>query len=325
MLDNLSKYVYEVYRSKSVSEAAKKLFLSQPALSTAIRKAEEALGAEIFNRKTIPFSLTAEGKIYIEAIEKVILLEQQTRDRIQDISEIRGGLLNIATSTNLSHYVIPKICEQFYIKFPNIDIIITSAKASDLPDMLTNNTADLVFIPSEESAPGFITVPILEENLIVAVRRDLKGVQKLLPYALSYEDVINRNFPQEKQIKDMSVFRGLEFIYTPPGSNIFRKKKVIFGEVDSAPHVSASASHQKLNYNLMRCGFGALLTTDADIATMQENENCIYFALQNPAARQSFSIAHGKTEDSPAYKLVNEFIDTAIEFFDCENPLKKIL
>lgn len=44
MLDNLSKYVYEIYRSKSVSAAAKKLYLSQPALSASLRKAEDALG-----------------------------------------------------------------------------------------------------------------------------------------------------------------------------------------------------------------------------------------------------------------------------------------
>lgn len=326
MLDNLSKYVYEVYRSKSVSSAAKKLFLSQPALSTAIRKAEEELGAEIFNRKTIPFSLTAEGKVYIEAIEKIMLLEEQTLERIQDISEIRGGLLNIATSTNFANYVIPKICEQFYHKFPNIDITITTGKTSELASLLTNKTADLIFIPTEGSAPGFMTIPLLEENLIIAVRKDFRGVEGLLPYALSYDEVISRNFPQEKQIKDMSLFHGLEFIYSPPDSNTFKKQKLIFGESNfSSRYISPKNLSQKLNYNLMRSGFGALLTTDADVATMQRSENCIYFALQNPAAKQSFSIAHGKTADSPAYKLVNEFINTAIEFFDCENPLKKIL
>ena len=44
MLDTLAKYVYEVYRSKSVSAAAKKLYISQPALSSSIKKAEKELG-----------------------------------------------------------------------------------------------------------------------------------------------------------------------------------------------------------------------------------------------------------------------------------------
>lgn len=325
MLDTLSKYVYEVYRCKSVSAAAKKLYLSQPALSTAIRKAEEELGAAIFNRKTIPFTLTAEGKIYIDAVEKVMLLEQQTHDRIQDMYEIRGGVLNIATSTNLSYYVIPKICELFCAKYPHVDINITPTETSELVGMLTKSTADLVFIPTEESAPGFTVIPLLEENLVVAVRRDFDGVQSLLPCSLSYDDVISRNFPENKQLKDMTVFRGIDFIYSPPDSNIFKKRKLIFGESSSSPYINTHSPNQRLNYNLMQSGFGALLTTDADVATMPPNDNCVYFALQNPAAKQTFSIAHGKVADSPTYKLVTAFIQTAVEFFDCENPLKKIM
>ncbi len=62
------------------------------------------------------------------------------------------------------------------------------------------------------------------------------------------------------------------------------------------------------------------------IQDMQEiKENCIYFALHRPAEKQSFSIAHGKTSDSPTFKLVNEFIRTAKDFFNCENPLKQLL
>lgn len=325
MLDTLSKYVYEVYRCKSVSVAAKKLYLSQPALSTAIKKAEEELGAPIFNRKTIPFTLTAEGKIYIDAIEKVLQLEQQTRDRIQDMYEIKGGVLNIATSTNLSYYVIPKICEQFCLKYPHVDIHITRVETDMLATMLAKNTADLVFSPTEENTPGFTIIPLLEENLVVAVRRDFEGVEPLLPYALSYDDVINRNFPDQKLIRDMTVFRGIEFIYSPPGSNSYKKRRLIFGESGSSAYINTSQPNQRLNYNLMQCGFGAFLTTDADVATMPSNENCIYFALQSPAAKQTFSIAHGKAADSPAFKLVDEFINTAKEFFDCENPLKKIM
>lgn len=324
MLDTLSRYVYEVYRCKSVSAAAKKLYLSQPALSTSIKKAEEELGAAIFNRKTIPFTLTPEGKIYIDAIEKVMLLERQTQERIQDIYEARGGVLNIATSTNLSYYVIPKICEQFRVRYPHVDINITTTQTSELVGMLTKSTADLAFLPTEESAPGFVTVPLLEENLVVAVRRDFDGVQHLLPYALSYDEVISRKIPEEKQIRDMEVFRGVDFFYSPPDSNIFKKRKLIFGESESYPYINTSSPNQRINYNLMQCGFGAMLTTDADVATMSPNEKCVYFALKNPAAKQSFSIAHGKAADSPTYRLVNEFVETAKEYFDCENPLEKI-
>ena len=71
MLDNIARYVYAVYRLKGVSNAADELFVSRPAISAAVKKAESALGAPIFNRKTLPFTLTEEGKIYIQAVKYV--------------------------------------------------------------------------------------------------------------------------------------------------------------------------------------------------------------------------------------------------------------
>ena len=47
-------YVYAVYQEKSFSKAAKKLFVSQPALSRMVKKAEDEIGAPIFDRSTLP-------------------------------------------------------------------------------------------------------------------------------------------------------------------------------------------------------------------------------------------------------------------------------
>ena len=66
---NEMKYVYEVYKEKSFSKAAKKLFISQPALSNMVRKAEKEMGAPIFDRSTIPLTVTKEGAYYIRTVE----------------------------------------------------------------------------------------------------------------------------------------------------------------------------------------------------------------------------------------------------------------
>lgn len=322
MLDTISKYVYEVYRSKSVSAAAEKLFLSQPALSASIKKAETKLGTEIFNRKALPFTLTAAGKIYINAVEKIMQIEAETYSQIQDIKENNGGIITIATSTNLSYYIIPKICEKYKLKFPQAEINIIHSKTSELSELLTNNTADLIFIPTETSVYEFTVIPLIQENLIVAVRKDFKDISHILNYALSYDDILNRNFPEEKILTDMSVFHGVDFVYSSPTSNLYKKRKLIFNDTTSYPSINTSLQNQRLDYNLMRSSFGALLTTDADIVTTQKDDNIVFFALKNPRAKQSFCIAHSKTPASPQYEIINKFIKTAVELFDCENPLK---
>ena len=76
---NEMKYVYEVYKEKSFSKAAKKLFISQPALSNMVRKAEKEMGAPIFDRSTIPLTVTKEGAYYIRTVEKILFFGTESR------------------------------------------------------------------------------------------------------------------------------------------------------------------------------------------------------------------------------------------------------
>lgn len=55
------EYVYAVYEEKSFSKAAQKLYITQPALSTAIKKVEKKIGTPIFDRSTSPIGLTPGG------------------------------------------------------------------------------------------------------------------------------------------------------------------------------------------------------------------------------------------------------------------------
>ena len=68
-------YVYEIYKERSFSKAAQNLYISQPALSSAVSKYEKSLGFLIFDRSKNPLRLTSEGKIFLESIENIINIE----------------------------------------------------------------------------------------------------------------------------------------------------------------------------------------------------------------------------------------------------------
>lgn len=63
------EYVYEVYKERSFSRAARNLYISQPSLSASIRRIEARIGAPIFDRSTTPISLTECGEEYIRLCE----------------------------------------------------------------------------------------------------------------------------------------------------------------------------------------------------------------------------------------------------------------
>ncbi len=323
MLSTTARYVYTVYRAKSVSLAAQELFISQPALSRAIKKAETELGAPIFNRKTLPFSLTPQGKLYIEAIEKALQLEKETVEKINDIQHVQGGTLRIGTSTHLSFYVIPKVLKEFQKQHSHVDIHIVMTDTEKLYEQLQKENADLIFISGEPAPPDCYAVNLLQERFVVAMPRNMV-TETLRPYALDHESLISGTFDTQKEINDMSTFHDISFIYSPPHTNVQKKRTVLFGKSDIAPYVTSNASRQQLNYNLMRSGFGALLTTDANIATMPPDPDCAFFALGGAEAKQHFSVIHTKKETDPSSRIVREFVGTATALFACDHPLREL-
>ena len=84
------RYVYEVYREMSFSRAAKKLFISQPSLSNAVRKTEQKLGAPLFDRSTNPIGLTDLGKEYIRAVELILDVENGFVNYLHDRNTARS-------------------------------------------------------------------------------------------------------------------------------------------------------------------------------------------------------------------------------------------
>ena len=79
------KYIYTVYQCGSFSKAAEKLFLTQPALSISVQKAEHEVGMPLFNRDKKPLELTEAGMIYIQKIEQIQHLEQELAMQLNEL------------------------------------------------------------------------------------------------------------------------------------------------------------------------------------------------------------------------------------------------
>lgn len=310
MLDNVSKYLYAVYQNKSVCKAAKQLYISQPALSAAIKREEERLGFQIFNRKTLPLTLTAEGRCYMDAIEKAQNIQREAMEKIDDIRHADGGTLRIGTATHVSYYVIPKILKEFQKQYPKIDVHIVITDTGKLSDLLLDESVDMIF--TSETAPAECNeYVLLEERFVVAIPRHLVP-QRLQSFAMTREEVLSTTYDESKMVSDLSLFHGVEFVYTPPQTTVQKKRKLLFGKEDLNPYITSNTQRQQFNFNLMRAGFGALLTTDMNLATMQPDNSYALFAINGPYAKQNLSVVT-KRDSSP---IAEKFADIARTLFD---------
>ena len=92
-------YVYEVYKEKSFTVAAKNLYISQPALSAAIKKVEQKIGTELFDRNSNPIALTDAGRAYIKAVEKIYCVQKDFVYELNDLDQSKTGYLSVSAET----------------------------------------------------------------------------------------------------------------------------------------------------------------------------------------------------------------------------------
>ena len=136
------KIFYYVAQSGSITNAAKELCLSQPAVSQAVRQLEENLGIQLFIRRSKGVVLTNEGEMlfsYVKAgYEQIILGEIKLREMLElEFGDIRIG----ASDMTLQFYLLPYL-EKFHGMYPGIKVNVTNAPTPSTIEYLMEGKID---------------------------------------------------------------------------------------------------------------------------------------------------------------------------------------
>lgn len=141
----LYKVFYHVATTLSFSEASKKLFISQSAVSQSIKALENKLSQTLFIRSTKKVRLTAEGEILLRHIEPAISLIQRGESRLLD-SASTGGQIRIGASDTICRYFLVPYIERFHQAFPKVHIKVVNATSIQCVELLKNGQADFIVV-----------------------------------------------------------------------------------------------------------------------------------------------------------------------------------
>ena len=137
------EYVYEVYKEKSFSKAAQNLYISQPSLSATVRKIEQNIGADLFDRSTVPIQLTECGKVYIKYVERIMDFEKEFANYVTNLNELNTGSIAIGASSFFTSFILPPVITAFTNAYPKVFVKLVEAsfvqrpKPSVLPSSVT--------------------------------------------------------------------------------------------------------------------------------------------------------------------------------------------
>lgn len=157
MFDNLNYYrvFYTVANTGNISKAADMLFISQPAISKAISKLEDGLHVKLFLRSSKGVTLTDEGQVLYNHIEKAFSNISQGEDEIRHIHELGIGQLKIGVSTSLCKHILLDKLQTFILENPHIKVIIDCHSTVNTLKLLNDGRIDIGLICKTDIPAGF--------------------------------------------------------------------------------------------------------------------------------------------------------------------------
>ena len=140
----LYKVFFYVAKTLSFSEASKKLFISQSAVSQSIKSLEKKLNQTLFVRSTKHVKLTTEGELLFKHIEPAVNLIIRGENQIVDANAMNGGQIRIGASDTICRYFLVPYLKEFHEHFPNVHIKVTNATSAQCVDLLENEVVDFI-------------------------------------------------------------------------------------------------------------------------------------------------------------------------------------
>lgn len=182
----------------SYTEAAKRLYCSQPTISHHIQWLEEQFQAVLFYRSGKPVRLTEQGEIVLDYAKRVTGLVQEASLKVKQSLSRRESILSVYVSNYISAYYFPEILSHYYRSYPDQLLEIYTYCYDDLRRSLLEQRTDLAFLPiypdDDQIYSEFNATLLFEEELELVVPvshpmtkrkvmyiRDLQGETILLP------------------------------------------------------------------------------------------------------------------------------------------------
>ncbi|WP_371371096.1 LysR family transcriptional regulator [Sporomusa aerivorans] len=276
MLKNMD-YVYAVYLNKSFSKAAQQLYISQPALSAAIKKIEEEIHLSLFDRSSNPIQLTPAGEYYIESIEKIIEIEKEMSAHFNTMRGRNQGTINIGSASFFCAYILPTIMQEFKVRYPDYSVNLLEANADDLIKCLRSGIVDIILDVEKLDPNIFKSIVWADEQIVLAVPAAFDVNNHLKKYRLTFDDIGSGRYLDPKYPKvNLKQFENETFLLLKKGNDMYQRGLKMCRKAGFAPQV-AMYLDQLLTAYYVACSGKGITFVRAGVTHYLEPTNKLFF------------------------------------------------
>jgi len=287
-------YIVCVAQTQSILKASEKLYITPSALSKYVRKREEELGVQLFDRVGKQFILTYAGERYLEWRSRILTLEQSMQMELQAIATQKSGRIRIGVQLTGSDFLVSNIFPAFQEKYPHTKLELYEDTSGNIKKMLDESKLDYAILPWQRTDMNLKTIPLAHSNVVLVLPKSRCDLR---------EKAVNKEgFPYPWM--DLKNVREELFIAPFEDQEAYQFFSQIKREYDFNPHIIMQTRYINTILNCVKNGLGLTITTDQTVHINKDGANVELCCFGDGASAQDLVLLYHK----------NHFLDTASKF-----------
>ncbi len=169
---NQLRIFYHAARHLNFTAAARKLCITQPAVTIQVKALEKRCGLKLFKRQGRQICLTDEGQTLYGCAAAIINYEKEIENTIEEMRTLQRGVLRLGTTKTYARYLMPALISRFHKIFPNIKILLDEGSSLDMVNSLVTFKNEVAMIAKTTDHPEVVFVPFKKEELVIIMATD---------------------------------------------------------------------------------------------------------------------------------------------------------
>lgn len=163
------RYLVALAQHHHFGRAAESCFVSQPTLSIAIKKLEDELGVQLFERRKQEATLTAAGVRIVEQAQRVLEEASAIKELAKDGRDQLDGPLRLGAIYTIGPYLFPHLIPVLHERAPHMPLVIEENFTVRLAERLRQGELDAILIALPFQEPGLVVLPLYDEPFVVVM------------------------------------------------------------------------------------------------------------------------------------------------------------
>lgn len=283
------RYFVAVAEELNFSRAAERLHIAQPPLSDQIKKLEQDLGLQLFNRTRRSVQLTEAGRLLLEEARRIFTQIEQSTQVVQRVGHGEVGQLAVGFVPSASNKVLPPFLRAFGERFPGVKLFLYELNPDDVLAAVHDRRVDV----------GFLYAPFEDVTL------DAKSISRE-PFVVALPDTHHLADKSEISLRELA---GEPFIlplrYQKAG--LYDRILELCREAGFSPKVVQEVWLIQTHVNLVAGGIGVALVP-ASLQHLQRT-GAVYKPIESLAAEVEISAVWRRGDSSPVLREFLKVVD----------------